>query len=253
MAPTVANACAALNDKEVASSALNILKWMPMPVNPTRQNNRKRAETASLVTFAVTRAAKSSAILEFELALAVLAFAERRWQFDRAQLAPCRRQYIEQDFETLRGEGRRDRLDGFATDHEMAAHRISELDPEQQTHNRIRSAADARALLGEAGGGPAVEIAAGNDDIGASGAQGIEHGNEQLFVMLEVGVHHRDIAGLAREHAFEARSGETAAADAANAAYATVGFADGARGGSRTVRRIVVDEDNFPVTGGEKP
>ena len=71
--------------------------------------------------------------------------------------------------------------------------------------------------------------------------------------MLKVGVHHRDIAGLAREHAFEARSGETAAADAADAAYATVGFADGARGGGRAVRRIVIDEDNFPLTGGEKP
>ena len=77
--------------------------------------------------------------------------------------------------------------------------------------------------------------------------------NQQPFVMLKVGVHHCDIAGLAREHAFEACSGETAAADAADAAYATVGFADGARGGGRTVRRIVIDEDNFPVTGGEKP
>ena len=191
--------------------------------------------------------------LGIELALAVLALAEGRWQLDRAQAAARRRQDVEQDLETLRRERRRDRLERIAPDHEMPAHRVGELDAEQETHHRIRSAADAGALLRKAGGGPAIEIAAGHRDIGASGAQGIQHGNEQPLVMLKVGVHHRDVAGLARQHAFEASSGEAAPADAADAAYAAVVFADGARGGGGAVRRIVVDENNLPVAGREKP
>ena len=94
-----------------ASSALKMLKWMAMPVNPTRQNNRKRAETASLVTFAVSRAAKSSAILESSL----LSPCWRSRNVDGSStvrnLPRAVANDIEQDFETLRGEGRRDRLE----------------------------------------------------------------------------------------------------------------------------------------------
>ena len=135
----------------------------------------------------------------------------------------------------------------------MPAHRIGEVDAEQEAHHRIRSAADAGALLGKAGGGTAIEVAAGDRDIGASGAQRIEHGNEQLLVMLQVGVHHRDVASLARQHALEASSGEAAPADAADAAYAAVGFADGACDGGGAVWRIVVDENDLPVAGCEQP
>ena len=70
--------------------------------------------------------------------------------------------------------------------------------------------------------------------------------------MLQVGIHDRDVARLARQHAFETRAGKTAAADAANAAHPAVGFADGARGCSGAVGRIVVDEHDLPVAGDEK-
>ena len=82
-----------------------------MPVRPTRQNSRKRAETASLVSFDVTSAAKSSAILRVELALAMLALAEHERQLDDAQAAARRRHDVEQDLEALRGELRRERLE----------------------------------------------------------------------------------------------------------------------------------------------
>ena len=69
--------------------------------------------------------------------------------------------------------------------------------------------------------------------------------------MLQVGVHDRDIAGLAREHALEASAGEAAAADAADAAHAAVGLADGAGGGGGAIGRIIVDENDFPIARGE--
>ena len=69
--------------------------------------------------------------------------------------------------------------------------------------------------------------------------------------MLQVGVHDRQVTRLAREHPLEAGAGETAAADAANAAHAAVGFADRARGRRAPVRRIIVDEYHLPIVAGE--
>jgi hypothetical protein len=44
-----------------------------------------------------------------------------------AQPAARRRQDIEQDLEALRGDCGSDAFEGIAPDHEMAAHRISEI------------------------------------------------------------------------------------------------------------------------------
>ena len=145
----------------------------------------------------MTSAAKSSAIFAVELALAVLTLAKRGWQFDGAQTAATGRQDVEQDLEALRGQRRRQRFENIAPDHEMTAHRIGEIDPEHQTHQPVRPPADARTLLGKASRRAAVEIAAGDGEIGAPAAQAIEHANEQAFVMLQIGIHHRDVARLA--------------------------------------------------------
>ena len=69
--------------------------------------------------------------------------------------------------------------------------------------------------------------------------------------MLQIGIHDREIAGLARQHAFEAGAGEAAAADAAHAAHPPVGLAERARHRSRAVRRIIVDEQHLPVAAGQ--
>ena len=70
--------------------------------------------------------------------------------------------------------------------------------------------------------------------------------------MLQVGVHHGDVARLARQHALDAGAGEPAPADAADAAHAAVGRADRARGRRGAVGRVVVDEDDFPVDAGKR-
>ena len=69
--------------------------------------------------------------------------------------------------------------------------------------------------------------------------------------MLQVGVHDGEIAGLARQHAFETGAGEAAAADAAHAAHPAVGFAERACDRRRSVGRIIVDEQHFPFAAGE--
>ncbi len=64
MAPIVAITCAASNDMIAgASNAIRMPRCTAMPVNPTRQNSRKRGDTALPLSLAVTSVAKSSAVL----------------------------------------------------------------------------------------------------------------------------------------------------------------------------------------------
>ena len=222
-----------------------------MPVRPTRQNRRKRAETAPSVSFDVTSAAKSSAILlssllspycrsrKAEGSSTVRRRPRAVAKISSRILKPC---------EEIAGATLFERV---APDHEMAAHRIGEVDAEKEAHQRVRPAAHARTLLRQPRGRAAIEVAAGDGNVGAAGAQAFEHVGEHGLVMLQVGVHDRQVARLAREHPLEAGAGETAAADAANAAHAAVGFADRARGRRAPVRRIVVDEYHLPIVAGE--
>ena len=154
-----------------------MLKWMPMPVRPTRQNSRKRAETASLVSFAVTSAAKSSAILESSL----LSPCWRSRKVDGSSivrrlpravarmssriLKPC------ELTATARWPSKR-----IAPDHEMAAHRIG--------RGRCRAggapACSSQRLTRERcfespAAEPPYEIAARDRHIGASRAQRFQH------------------------------------------------------------------------------
>ena len=65
--------------------------------------------------------------------------------------------------------------------------------------------------------------------------------------MLKVGVHHGDVACLARQHALDAGAREAAPANAAHAAHARIAFADLAGDRSGAVGRIVVDEHDLPI------
>ncbi len=172
-------------------------------------------------------------------------------QLDNAQAAGCGRQNVEQNLETLRGNLRRQRLEGVAPDHEMTTHRIGEIDAEQTPHQHVGEMTGAGALFGKSGGGAAAEIAARHDEVASAATQPIAHGGKQFLVVLQVGIHDRDIARLARQHAFETGAGEAAPADPADAADPAVGFADGARRRRRAVGRIVVDEQHFPFAIGE--
>ena len=185
--------------------------------------------------------------LGVDLALAVQTFAKHEWQFGDPQAAMRRRHDVEQDLEPLRRQPRRQRLEAVAPHHEEAAHRVAEIDAEEASRERARPAARAFTVGGQARGGTAGEISAGDDEIDVASAQAVEHGDEQCLVVLQVGVHHGDIIRLARQHAFEARAREPPAADAADAAHAIVRLAERARNGRCAVGGIVVDEHHLPL------
>ncbi len=70
--------------------------------------------------------------------------------------------------------------------------------------------------------------------------------------MLQVGVERGDVTRLARQHALEQGAGKTAAADAPDAANAAVGFADGTGDGCRSIGRVVVDKNDFPINSDQE-
>ena len=187
--------------------------------------------------------------LGIELAFAVLALAEGRWQLDVRRLpravARMSSRILKPCESTATARGLR-----------SASRRIMKWPligsvrsmPSKRRTSVFEPAADARALFRKPGGRPAIEIAARHGHIGASRAQRLRaSATSNRLVMLKVGVHHGHVAGLARQHALEAGAGEAAPADAADAADAAIARADGARGRGRAVRRVVVDENNLPV------
>ena len=192
-----------------------------MPVRPTRQNNRKRNETASLVSLARISAAKSSATRVSSLLSPCWRSPNTNGSSAMRKRAARGRHDVEQDLEALRGELRRQLLEAVAPHHEEAAHRIAQAS-RRAGGARARSTARlacSRRALDEPGRRAAVDIAARDREIGLA-AQLRQHRGEQRLVVLQVGVHHGDVARLARQHALDAGAGEAAPADAADAAHA---------------------------------
>ena len=114
-----------------------------------------------------------------------------------------------------------------------------------------RERARALALRRPVADAAAGDVTAADNDIAVPVAERGEHLRQDRFVVLQVGIHHRDIGRGGGEDAFDAGTGEAAAADALDAAGAAVAVSDVAHRRGRAVRRIVVNEDHFPVEPGE--
>ena len=78
-----------------------------------------------------------------------------------------------------------------------------------------------------------------------------EQVGEDRFVMLEVGVDHRDDRAGRGERAFDHRRRQAAAADAADEADAAVGLGEARDEFGGAVARSVVDEHRFPFDPGQ--
>ncbi|GCC47364.1 hypothetical protein chiPu_0031656, partial [Chiloscyllium punctatum] len=99
-----------------------------------------------------------------ELALAMLAGAESVGNLDGAQLALRRRDDVEQDLEALGRELRRELLEAVPADHEEAAHGIGDLDLQRAARDLGGEGAGAGALLVEAVGLVALDVAAADHE-----------------------------------------------------------------------------------------
>jgi len=111
----------------------------------------------------------------------------------------------------------------------------------------LRNLSDfARSVWGKTGSGSAVVVACCDDQVGLVAAQDLEHGWEQRFIVLEIGVHDANQRRLAGKHAFETGTRQSAPADAAQTAYARIPRADVLDDAPRAIRGVVVDEDHLP-------
>jgi len=119
--------------------------------------------------------------------------AEGKRYFDNAELSACGRDDVEQDLETLHRKRRRKLLEAVAAEHEEAAHRIGDLDMQQLPGDVGRKHAAAEARAAEAAGVATADIAAADHKLGLPCLQNLEHLRQTGFVMLKIGVHHRDI------------------------------------------------------------
>jgi hypothetical protein len=137
-------------------------------------------------------------------------------------------------------------LEQLAPQHEEAAHRIGQFGAIDETAEPRRHAADLGAAGAQIAETTTGDIAAADHEIAIAAVQTFEHGREQGFVVLQVGVHHRDVGRRRRERALDAGAGKAAPADALQTAHAAVEFADRADMIGRAVLRIVIDEDHFP-------
>ncbi len=160
--------------------------------------------------------------------------------------------HIEQDLEALGREVRRELFELVAADHEEAAHRIGNLNAQQDPRQRGGELAEAEALLIETVSAAAVDIAAADHNISLAPLDQAEHLRQLRFVVLHIAVDDGGARRARREHALDAGPGQTTAADALDAANPRVVFANSPHLVRRTIRRIVINEDDLPGNSSER-
>ncbi len=89
-------------------------------------------------------------------------------------------------------------------------------------------------------------MAAGDHQLALVLTEQVEHVGKQAFVVLEVAVHDGDVRGGGGKGALDHGAGQSAAADAPDAAHARVGGAEAARRIGGAIRAVVVHEDHLP-------
>lgn len=137
-------------------------------------------------------------------------------------------------------------LEPVAADHEEAAHRIGDLDPEHLLRHLGRQRTGAGTLLVEAFALVALDVAAADDEVGLIACEQQQHLRQLCLVVLEVGVDHGGERRAGGQDALDARARQAAAADAADAAHAAVLLRQRPHHVGGAVGRIVVDEHDFP-------
>ena len=114
-------------------------------------------------------------------------------------------------------------LERLAPERKKAAHWISDRNLHYRTPNTSGEIAQPRAVTVPGANAPLLDIATADHRIDHRLAlQRIKHAWQQPLVMLEVGVHYRDVRRGARQDAFDAGGSKPAAADPLNATHPAV-------------------------------
>jgi hypothetical protein len=92
----------------------------------------------------------------------------------------------------------------------------------------------------------ARDVAAAHRDVDVAAPERGQHRRQDRFVVLQVGVHHRDVRRRAGERALDAGRRQAASPDALDDPHARVALADPTHGLGGPVGRVVVDVDHFP-------
>ncbi len=96
-------------------------------------------------------------------------------------------------------------------------------------------------------------IAAAHHDVDVTLAQSREHLRQQRFVVLQVGVDHRDVRGRCGKNPLHHGAGEASPADPVQAPHIRSRLRELAHGVGGAVRRIVVNEHDLPRLPVENP
>ena len=91
-----------------------------------------------------------------------------------------------------------------------------------------------------------MDIAAANHKVGQSAPQRREHGGQNRFVVLQVGIHNGDESCRRTQHAFDAGACETPTANAPDAANSCVFLSQCPDNFPGLVRTVVVHESQLP-------
>ena len=187
-----------------------------------------------------------------QFALAVQPCAERVWNFHGAQPAAGGRDDIEQDLEALGRKLRGQLFEAVAPDHEEAAHRVGDLDPQQPFCHPGGQRAGAGPLPVEAVGAAAFDIAAADHELGRAGLQQLKHLRQLGLVVLQVGVDHGGAGRAGRQDTLDTGAGQAAASDPPDTANAAILPREIAHHLPGAVGRIVIDKDDFPGDARER-
>ena len=181
-----------------------------------------------------------------QLRFAGLARPEHIGDLDDLQPPAGRQHDVDQDLEPVRRQARRKLRDRLAADHEEAAHRIADRHSRQQAEEPRAELAELLARRRQAARRGLVGDPRADRQLALARDQRGVHLRQDLFVVLQVAVDHRDVVGARRQPALDHRSRQAEPVDAADAAHARVvaGDREGDVGGA--VGRIVVDDHHLP-------
>jgi hypothetical protein len=94
----------------------------------------------------------------------------------------------------------------------------------------------------------AGSVAATHDNVRFALLERIQHLGQELLIVLSIGIDDRKIRRRGHEHTFDTGGRQTASPDSLNTLYATIVRRECSYPVCRTIRRIVIDEYDFPGT-----